>query len=226
MWEAIIFDLDDTLYEYEKIHQRAILALCQYTCQELSLSRESFFKAFHWAKEETKRMLNDTAASHNRMLYCQKTLDRLGRYSPQTALQMYEIYWDYLLEHMQLREGARELLETCKNLDIKIGICSDLTAQIQHRKIIKLGISTWIDAVVTSEEAGAEKPAAVIYQMILEKLHTTPERTLFIGDSWKKDVEGPQKVGMAALWLNPDCPDACQTISHLNEVKDFLNGQK
>lgn len=226
MREAVILDLDDTLYDYETIHQGAMHALCQFTCKELSIPSMSFYEAFCQARKETKRTLGETGASHNRMLYFQKTLDYLGRYSACLALDMYETYWGYLLTHMQLREGAWELLEFCKEHRIKVGICSDLTAQIQHRKIIRLGISDWIDAVVTSEEAGAEKPSRIMYQMILEKLHTTPEKALFIGDSKKKDVEGPQQIGIATLWLHPDGSQKYRTISCLNEVKDFLYEQE
>lgn len=226
MLEAIILDLDDTLYEYETVHQKAMHALCLFTCRELSISERSFYEAFDWAKKETKQKLGETGASHNRMLYCQKTLDYLRRYSARLTLAMYNTYWDYLLEQIRLREGAQELLELCRYRGIKVGICSDLTAQIQHRKIIQLGISNWIDAVVTSEEAGAEKPAGIMYQMILEKLHTVPEKALFIGDSQKKDVEGPQRMGISALWLHPDGSQDVRTISNLNEVKDFLYEQK
>ena len=85
---------------------------------------------------------------------------------------------------------------------MKIGICTDLTAHIQHRKIRKLGLSEWIDEIVTSEEAGAEKPNEKIYQMILKKLKTSPENTIFVGDDLEKDVKGGIENGIDVCWCN------------------------
>lgn len=202
MLKAIIFDLDDTLYEYEEINKEAINALCAYTCNRYNISISVFLEVFRKAREENKQILGQTGASHNRMLYCQKMLEYLNIPPAEAALELYETYWGYMLEHMELREGILELLQYCKEHSIKIGICSDLTAHIQHRKIRKLGISSLIDKIVTSEEAGIEKPASIMYEMILNKLGVKPEEALFIGDSLEKDIKGAKKVGMKALWFH------------------------
>ena len=46
MIKAVIFDLDDTLYEYENINKVAIGDLCQYTCNLFGLTEELFKEAF------------------------------------------------------------------------------------------------------------------------------------------------------------------------------------
>lgn len=171
MLRAVIFDLDDTLYEYETLNQVAIARLCVFTCERLGISEHQFHTAFDWGREETKRLLGNTGASHNRLLYCQKTLEHLHQPPTILALEMYETYWGYMLEHMCLRDGAEELLKYCTDRGLKIGVCTDLTAYIQHRKLRKLGLSSYVDALVTSEEAGIEKPSEVIYSLMLEKLH-------------------------------------------------------
>lgn len=223
IWEAVIFDLDDTLYDYQTLNEEAIKELSRYMFMHLGLPEPSFYEAFRRARKETKRLLGNTGSSHNRLLYCQKALEYLGIPPISLALDLYEIYWGYLLEHMCLRDGAKELLEFLKERKIKIGICTDLTAHIQHRKIRKLGISDQIDALVSSEEAGAEKPAEIMYQMILEKLNVRPEHTVFIGDDLEKDVMGPQKAGMKAIWLYPETKEPYCTFPNLKKVKEYFN---
>lgn len=203
MLKAVICDLDDTLYEYKELNEKAMKALRDYTCNRLSISESSFYRAYNWARDETKRILGNTGASHNRMLYCQKMLEHISVPSTVVALEMYEVYWGYMLRHMCLRDGVRELLNYCRKCGIKVGICTDLTAHIQHRKIRHLGIDALVDAIVTSEEAGAEKPEPIIYEMILRKLDVTAEEAVFVGDDWKKDIEGAQAAGIRAIWYNP-----------------------
>lgn len=201
MVKAVVFDLDGTLYEYEDLNRKAVEHLCAFTRGRLGVSREEFFRAFEKAREDTKAVLDGTGAAHSRMLYCQKTLENLGERPASLALEMYEAYWGYMLDHMEPREGAEELFRYCREREIRIGVCTDLTAHIQHRKLKRLGLDGWVDVLVTSEEAGAEKPSPAIYRLLLEKLGTAPEEVLFVGDSYTKDVEGPRAAGMKAVWF-------------------------
>lgn len=208
MLKAVIFDLDDTLYDYATIHQIAMEKLRAFTCEKYSIGEDDFDKAFSKAKKQTKKLLKDTASCHNRLLYCQKTLENLGQNPVCSALEMYDCYWNCMLENMKLRQGSIELLERLKSDGIKIAICTDMTAHIQYRKILKLGLVPYIDVLVTSEEAGEEKPSQKMYGLAFEKLlHLVPNlklsECLFTGDSHEKDVEAPLSFGMkSVLFMN------------------------
>lgn len=210
MCKAIIFDLDDTLYDYESIHKSAMKKLRAFACEKMRISEKEFDIAFLAAKKETKELLEETGASHNRMLYCQKTLEKLGKNPVDGALEMYDCYWDSMLSEMKLREGTVQLLERLKADNIKIAICTDLTTQIQHRKIKQLGLVPYIDVLVTSEEAGAEKPNERIYELTYAKLQILipgikKSECLFVGDSTEKDVVAPKRFGMdSVLFTNMD----------------------
>lgn len=222
MIKAIIFDLDDTLYSYNELNEQGINEICNYTCEKLEIKKEKFYEAFDKAKKDVKTALGDVASSHNRLLYCQKTLENLNENPFSIALEMYEVYWQHILKNMKLKANVLEVLKFCKQKKIKIGICTDLTAHIQHRKIRKLEIDEYIDGIVTSEEAGVEKPNFKMYNKILEKLDVTPEETLFIGDNLKKDVLGPMEYGMKALWYSKTDNDKCQSIQNFNELLEIL----
>jgi len=202
MLKAMVFDLDDTLYDYHSLHTEAMKALEKYACGHYGVETEQFRSAWNTAREETKREQGCTAASHNRMLYCQKTLEKLGLPPAEGALELYETYWGCILGRMALREGAAELLADCGARGVKVGICSDLTAHIQHRKLKALGISPQIDCMVTSEEAGVEKPDPRIFQIMLRKLGCAPGEVLYLGDSLERDVYGAEACGIPVLWLS------------------------
>ena len=227
MIKAAIFDLDDTLYNYEAINKLAINNLCEYTCNILKISNQEFNEAFEYGRKATKEELGDCAAQHNRMLYCQKALEYLKVKPTLYALEMYEVYWKTVLENMFLNEGVIELFEFLKEKNIKIGICTDLTVHIQHRKIRKLGIDKYIDCIVSSEEAGREKPDFKMFNLCLKKLNITPDKAIYIGDSFKKDIIGAQNAGIKAFWFNGKSDkiskgQQVKAIEHILDLKEFI----
>lgn len=206
MIRAVIFDLDDTLYGYETLDREARGRVQDLVCEELGISAEVYGEAYSYGRGETKRRLGDVAASHNRLLYCQKTLEYLGVNPMPLSLRMYETYWGTFLEKMRLFDGVREFMEHMREQGIEMMICTDLTAHIQHRKIEALGIAGDIKYLVTSEEAGKEKPAPEIFELCLEKLRMRPEEVFYIGDSEVKDVKGAAAAGMRAVRFDPGKP--------------------
>lgn len=218
MVKAVIFDLDDTLYAYEPLNIVATERVREFTCRELGITAKQFDEAYEFGKSETKRQLGDVAASHNRILYCQKTLEYLGVRPMPLSLRMYETYWGTILEKMRLRDGAREFLDQMHEQGITVMICTNLTAHIQHRKIEALDITEDITYLVTSEEAGKEKPAPELFTLCLEKLGLPAEEVCFIGDGPVKDVEGAKAVGMQAILFEPDKPSAEQFAAAAEEI--------
>lgn len=202
MIKAVIFDLDDTLYAYEPLDKEACRRVQELACAELGITVQKYEEAFLYGRSETKRSLGDVAACHNRMLYFQKTLEYLGVNPVPMSLQLYETYWGTFLEKMVLRKGAREFLDAMHKQGIRVMVCTDLTAHIQHRKIEALGMADDICCLVTSEEAGREKPSREIFSLCLKKLGVEPAEVCFIGDNYRKDVAGARAAGMQAVWFD------------------------
>lgn len=210
MIKAVILDLDDTLYAFEALHDEAMEQVCDYACKELGISAQQFEEAYAFGKNETKRLLGDVASCHNRVLYSQKALEYLGVSVVSMSLQMYDIYWGTILEKMRLRDGVKDFLGRMHEQGIKVLICTDLTVHIQHRKIKTLGIEDDIDYLVTSEEAGREKPSPEIFTLCLEKLGLPAEEVCCIGDSLVRDVEGARAAGIHAILFQSDKPSRLQ----------------
>ena len=204
MVKAVIFDLDNTLYDYTSNDIVAMHALCAFAKEHFNLDEESFRKVYTEARRIVKNRLTEGAAQHNRMLFLQTALEIIGKNPFHYAIEMYETYWGTFLKNMTLYDGALEFLQILKAEGFKIAICTDMTAHIQYRKIKQLGISNLIDVIVTSEEVGVEKPSPLIFERVLEKLKVDASEAAYFGDSFMKDIEGSANCGMKAFYFVAD----------------------
>lgn len=215
--KAIIFDLDDTLYDYKTLDRKAEQQLKEYFLNMFHMGNQEFQDIFYRAKQIVKSRLRGTGAEHNRLLYFQTLLELLRQKPVSCALELYDIYWNTILEGMALREGASGVLKLCREHGLSIGICSDLTAMIQHRKLKRLGLENQVDYLVTSEEAGAEKPSPVIFNLLLSKVNCQASECMFVGDSWERDICGAKNVGMMPVWFHTS--NAAQ--EEVLQIRDF-----
>lgn len=233
MVNAVIFDLDNTLYDYDIVNERAIDFMGRWLCEETGISCNEFQKAFLEGRRLTKKYTGNCASQHNRMIYFQKTLECLGWNPVKYCLELYEKYWGYMLDNMKLEKGVEKLLKRLNRSGIRIAICTDLTTHIQHRKLRKLQIADYIDVFVSSEEAGVEKPDAAIFNMAVSKLKMKPEEILYVGDSYEKDVVGASKVGMQPVWFNPHkkskkdaMVEDIMEITEMGELERYIYGRE
>jgi putative hydrolase of the HAD superfamily len=114
---------------------------------------------------------------------------------------MEEMYWSTFLENMKLTAKAKNFLELLKTKDLPSCIVTDLTTQIQMKKWQILGLNNYINYLVTSEEAGVEKPNARIFEIALSKLKLSASEVIMIGDNEKKDFLGAQQIGIKAYLI-------------------------
>ncbi len=204
MVKAVIFDIDNTMYDFDEANKAGIAAVLAYTKKHFGMEEEEtkalLKKCMNSIMERTGR---NHATWHNRLLRFQHFLEEIGSTDYQKAMEMYHIYWDTVLEAMQPEPGLADLLERLKQRGIKIGIGSDMTAYMQYKKLEKLGVLQYLDFLVLSEEAGAEKPSPQFFELCLEKAGCRPEECVFIGDNPEKDVTGAAKYGLIGTWYHP-----------------------
>jgi putative hydrolase of the HAD superfamily len=65
------------------------------------------------------------------------------------------------------------------------------------------GLASLFAVMVDSHRVGAEKPDPAIFQAALDTLGATPETTVFIGDSLRRDREGARRARMRFIWIAP-----------------------
>ena len=200
--KAVIFDTDNTLYSYEPANKSAINAVVSKAVKILKVDKKTFIETYKCSRDEIKKQLGNTASSHSRLLYFQRTIENLG-FNTRIflALDLEQTYWREFLSATRLFPGVKEFLSKLKDAGIKTANITDLTAQIQFRKIVYFGLDEYFDYVVTSEEAGADKPNIKPFSMALHKLKVPPQEVWMIGDSACCDVVGANNSNMISFQM-------------------------
>ena len=195
--DAIVFDTDNTLYEYEYANSKAEKAVEIKAYNLLGIESDLFRSTYQRSKKEIKAQLGNTASSHSRLLYFQRFLEILGfKAQLMTALDLEQTFWRTFLANSPLFPGVRELLNELVLQDIPIAIVTDLTSNIQMRKLTYFHLQETFDAFVTSEEVGADKPDPRNFELVLNKLGLTHSNNIWmVGDNPVADIIGGKNIG-------------------------------
>lgn len=217
-YKGILLDIDNTIYHYDSCHKKAIQVLFEFVQKEVKV--DNFEDAFIRARKSIHIELAETASSHNRLLYFQRACEYVGINPLSWAMKFYNVYWDTFLNSIELYDGVLEFLEIASQ---KSSICfvTDLTTHIQYKKVEKLGLAKYVSHIVSSEEAGREKPHPYIFLSALNKLNLKPDEVCMIGDSYKKDIVGALSLGIQSIWLNTESQQENYDQSLVTEIKEF-----
>ncbi len=221
-YKALLLDIDNTLYDYNITHAVAKKSVIDFCKNQFNIEENTISKAYEKARKKVHTELSETASSHNRLLYFQKMCELLEVNPLTYSMDIYNIYWDTFLENMQPFDGVYELLEIYKD---NICLVTDLTAHIQYRKIKKLKLDEYCNAIVTSEEAGKEKPHPYMFMLALQKLNLKANEVCMIGDSFKKDIFGARNLDIDAIWFNHEQKQENYDdgkIKEVNTMKEIL----
>lgn len=231
--KAVMFDLDNTLYAYPPAHQVGWQAVRNKLVNSLNVTAAQVESAYVQARTETKMRLGKTASSHSRLLYFQRLIELLGlKAQPLLALDLEQTYWRSFLSAASLFSAVRDFLDDLRVLGIPVGLVTDLTTQIQLRKLVHFGLDRDFDSIVTTEEAGHDKPHPLPFQLLHGKLGQPAGPLWMIGDDPVADVKGARSVLQAvtlqklhsgsSLSLVPDeRPDI--SFDDYEELREYLH---
>tara|TARA_B100000965_G_scaffold8029_2_gene6201 strand:- start:4195 stop:4938 length:744 start_codon:yes stop_codon:yes gene_type:complete len=197
----VIFDTDNTLYAYEFANKAAEEAACKKAFNLIGIDRSTFFSFYRKARSEIKLTLGKTASGHSRLLYFQRMIELLGlRAELLLALDLEQTFWRTFLANAPLFENVKNTLMLLRENNIPIGVVTDLTSHVQMRKLTYFGLEDMFDAVVTSEEVGADKPDPRNFELLLYKLKINNMKNVWmVGDDPVADIEGAKKLGAIAF---------------------------
>lgn len=230
---CVLLDLDNTLYDYASCNTAGMNAARGLAQQLLNISSTDFDRCFADARVQVKARLGSTGAAHSRLLYFQRLLERAGFASqPFVGLQLEQAFWRAYLDAAVLFQSVQEFLDDLRIGGIPTVIVSDLTAQIQFRKLILLGLDRLVDWIVTSEESGRDKPDPASFELALAKVGGVEGPVWMIGDDIRCDLLGARHA-IGALTLQKLCPrarpaegahEADAVFESFHEVRKMLRG--
>lgn len=223
-YEAVLFDLDDTLIDFKR-------------SEEISL-RKCYAKYFHhlvsWDAFQTD-YLSINRALWNLAEEGEIRTSAISELRFQQLADLYRIpflpkivqfYEEQLIFNSHWIEGAEELLDVLKERAIPVAFISNGFTYLQRDKQKKLGLSRYSQHMVVSDECGVAKPHPKIFQTALELIKSDPMNTLMIGDSLTSDGQGAKNLQMPFCWYNPlrlPTPADWQPDIVIHTLKDCLS---
>jgi putative hydrolase of the HAD superfamily len=85
---------------------------------------------------------------------------------------------------------------------IDMGIVTNGGIDFQNKKIDKLGLRKYMKTIIISGEAGISKPDPRIFDIALEQMSSSRDRTLFVGDYPPNDIRGAVDAGLISVWIS------------------------
>lgn len=205
MIKTVLFDLDDTLFDYQYSRRCGLKALQgkyanfrNISVEELEMAHDSLLHA-NYQKTLDRTITMSEAITERIYLLCLKY--GLELYGPDLE-QTVSLYNSEYERTRQPIPGVRELLRYLSDHKIKIGIVTNGLVDFQEEKLRVCRLDELFTYVIISEEVGFRKPDRRIFDEALKRTGARAEETVFIGDSWPADVTGAYNCGMKAIWLN------------------------
>lgn len=211
MLRAILFDLDDTLYDLKAHWMRclriALTDVSRVTSCDLEMLVHRALTAKIWINQ-----LPD-------FLHAQGITDQ-GLI--EDAFTRYRDIW---FDTLTLDPDAPALL-TALGARHRLGLVTNGPSWSQRPKIKRFDLGSYMHAIIVSEEVGVAKPDPQIFHIALNALAVVPGEALFVGDSPENDLRGAAQAGMPAIWVNrhgATLPaDIPQPLAVVDGLRDLL----
>jgi putative hydrolase of the HAD superfamily len=218
----IFFDLDHTLWDFEKNSGLAFNEI--FIELNFPFSLDVFLKFYNPINHAQWKLYRENKITQEDLRFnrLNKTFEKLN-YSASIGLidKISEQYITYLSTFPHLFEGAIELLEALKSR-FKLHIITNGFDKVQQFKIENSGIESFFEFVFTAEKVGFKKPHPEIFIESFKTVNTTAEASIMIGDSFEADILGALNQGMQAIHFNShneEIHDKCPIVYSLAELK-------
>jgi putative hydrolase of the HAD superfamily len=206
MVKAVLFDLDDTLFDHRGCAREALAAVQGCHDRFRSMPFDALERAHARFLEELHAdvMLGRVPLETARIERFRRLLAAMDVPSGEgLAARIATTYRDTYRTARRAVSGAPALLAAIRS-HARIAIVSNNLLEEQQEKLRTCGLDEFVDALVVSEEAGTSKPDPAIFRLALDRLHALSGDAVMVGDSWAADVVGARAAGIRAIWFNPD----------------------
>jgi len=209
-YPAVAFDLDGTLYPNHSFYIQIIPFL---------LKESKYMNAFRRTREflhgeyKEKPGLPETTKSDQTEInnssnsFYKKQAQYMAKFLGQDPLMLEEktekmIYrgWEPLFKKVKLFSHVKETIKALRDGGAKLAVLSDFPP---HKKLENLGLSGLWDVILCSEEIGMLKPAKQVFQELIRVMNVPADEILYVGNSFKYDIQGAAGAGMKTAWIRP-----------------------
>ncbi|MCR5527343.1 MAG: HAD family hydrolase [Lachnospiraceae bacterium] len=226
--KAIVFDVDDTLYDLCWPYKMAVEKRFGDEYDEII---EKLFMASRVHSDEvfedwsSGRMSSDDMYAHRNQ---QSFADFGINISRETALEIQSYYKEFQ-KQISMTDTVKTLLAELKKMKVPMGCITNGSSANQGAKVKTLGITEWIPEknIIISGAVGAAKPGSEIYGIAEKRLEIDRSEAWYVGDTFANDVIGAKKAGWHSIWFNRrynEIPDIELTPDRIvYSEKDMVN---
>lgn len=225
-YEIIIFDADETLFDFKKSEREAFKnTMLQFNIEYDENHHLKIYKDINTAiwKEFEDGLITQKELKVERF---KRLSDKLN--AGFDEVEFAKTYMKHLSYGSFLYDDTVDLVENLHK-DYKLSIITNGLTDVQENRIRKSTIAKYFKDIVISEEVGTSKPDPKIFELALKNIeHTDKNKVLMVGDSLSSDIQGGINFGIDTCWFNPNKiinkTDLKPTyeITNLIELKDIL----
>ena len=198
--QAILFDLDDTLFSTSDFAERA----------RRNAIRTMIAHGLRMDEEEAYRELGEVSAefSSNYSNHFDKLLSRLPRercwpeLNPAILVAAGVIGY-HETKSLELRpfEDVTRVLRSLARTSLILGVVSAGLQIKQCEKLIRLGLYRYFrsDAIFISDQIGIGKPNPKLWTTACTALKVDPKQVMYIGDNPQQDIDPCNALGMITV---------------------------
>lgn len=221
----IFFDLDHTLWDFEKNSALTFQKILNDNNVEVDLER--FLAVYVPVNLEYWRLFREEKISKENLRYqrLSKTFKAIEFEASDELINLLsEQYIQYLSTFNHLFEYAEDLLKNLKER-YKLHMITNGFREVQRKKMKASGVLPYFEHIIDSESVHVKKPDPKIFKHALELAKVAPQNALMIGDSFEADILGALNVNMHVIHVDFDKKYShllCPIVHHLTEIEKFL----
>ncbi len=221
----VFFDLDHTLWDFDRNSELAFQAIFEKNRIDLSVS--SFLEVYKPINFEYWKYYREARVSKEQLRYgrLKKSFDALKISIDDFLINRLSVdYIDFLPRYNYLFEGTIELLEELYQR-YELHIITNGFEEVQQLKLRNSKINQYFKTVTSSESVGVKKPDPKIFLHALNVARASVQESVMVGDTYEADIVGAQNVGMQTIFFDYHLKrpsDVENTIMSLELIRNFL----
>lgn len=229
-YKHLFFDLDHTLWDFEKNEQETLLEL--YEAHELQQCGVPTFESFSLSYVGHNERLWDRfrrgflTRNELRDKRFRLTLLDFKIGDEKLTQKLANSFLEILPYKKTLFPETKETLEYLAGKGYPMHMITNGFEETQLLKMRNSGIDHFFTHIITSEVAGSLKPYPEIFHFAIGKAGTQATESIMIGDAMELDIKGAHGVGMDQVYFNPAKPPSdfkpTYVINHLKELRAIL----
>lgn len=201
MFEILFIDLDDTILDFKKQEDTAIVKTLRDAGVEPTEAVCALYSKRNrelWLKMEKGEISrHEVIFGRFRVLF-----EELGVDSDSDAAAL--SYMENLSTVHYFLPGAKEALERLSK-KYRLFITSNGTAKVQNKRLDSAGIRGYFENIFISQDIGINKPDIGFFRYCFDRIPGfDPKKAMIVGDSPSSDITGGQNAGIATCWVNPN----------------------